>query len=216
MNYFGIMAWLDHSIRIRTASASVFFALFALVVFSIPWSRTFSLFYHLLSIFPYFLSSSFGFGFHCLSYDGVFSFSSSFSPCYENQKAIFLSILLNFSLFTFFISALSGKMSWLPTLIAAWSIIIFLPKSAPFLLLESSCNSTDIFFPPRYRWFSLSYIFNLLFNSHSCIFSILEINESIAICLVKASFSYNCINISIFAKRISQLSFQFLEVRLYY
>ena len=63
----------------------------------------------------------------------------------------------------------------------------------------------------------LSFIhFNLLFNSYSCIFSILKINESIAICLVKASFSYNCINISIFAKQISQLSFQFLQVSLYY
>ena len=150
------MAWLDHSIRIGTASASIFFALFALVVFSIPWSRTFSLFYHLLSIFPYISSSSFGFGFHCLSC-GVFSSSScGLCPCYENRKGIFLSTLLHFSLFTFFISAFSGKVSWLPTFITAWSIIIFLPKSAPFLLLESSCSSTDIFFPPRYRWFSLS------------------------------------------------------------
>ena len=156
----------DHSVGVGSTPASFLLALFALPMFSIPWSRSFFLFYHLLSIFPYISSSSFGLDsdYHCLSY-GVFSSSScGLCPCLENWTTIFLSVSLRCFYFTFFVSALTGKVSWLSTFVAAWSIIVFLPKSAPFLLLESSCSSTEIFFPPRYRWFSLSY-FHIYFST---------------------------------------------------
>ena len=87
----------------------------------------FSLFYHLLSIFPYIFSSSFGS--HCLSC-GVFFSSSSGPGCVATLTETCPSIFLHFPFFTFLISAFPSKVARLPALVTSCRNLTFTQVSA--------------------------------------------------------------------------------------